>query len=63
MEYENSNSSMGRAMRRLLKDWKEIQENILPNVAAAPLEENMLQWHVNSTLIFSKSNEFSSRTY
>lgn len=35
------------AMRRLLQDLREIQENPIMNVSAAPLEDNMFEWHCN----------------
>ncbi|KNE65212.1 hypothetical protein AMAG_19444 [Allomyces macrogynus ATCC 38327] len=35
------------AVRRLMWDWKELQADPLDHVVAAPLEGNMLEWHVN----------------
>lgn len=36
-----------RAVKRLMKDLKEIREHPLQDVAASPLEDNLLVWHVN----------------
>jgi ubiquitin-protein ligase/stress response protein SCP2 len=35
------------ARKRLLKDHKEIKENPLENVTAAPLDDNLFVWHAN----------------
>ncbi|KAJ3366012.1 hypothetical protein GGF32_007512 [Allomyces javanicus] len=35
------------AMRRLMWDWKELQADPLKHVVASPLEDNLLEWHVN----------------
>ncbi|KNE54310.1 hypothetical protein AMAG_17651 [Allomyces macrogynus ATCC 38327] len=35
------------AVRRLMWDWKELRADPLDHVVAAPLEDNMLEWHVN----------------
>jgi hypothetical protein len=39
-----------RAIARLSRDLKELEENPLPNVAASPLEDNIFVWHANSKL-------------
>eukprot|EP00727_Mastigamoeba_balamuthi_P006281 m51a1_g2272 hypothetical protein (642) ;mRNA; f:358400-361040 len=36
-----------RMVSRLLRDLREVAENPLANVAAAPLEDNLLEWHFN----------------
>ena len=36
-----------RARRRLLRDHKEVLACPTPGVSAAPLEDNIFQWHVN----------------
>lgn len=43
----NQSSRQTKALQRLLKDLKEIEENSLINVAAQPLEDDMFTWHVN----------------
>ncbi|KAJ3373879.1 hypothetical protein GGF31_008764 [Allomyces arbusculus] len=35
------------AVRRLMWDWKELQADPLDHVVAAPLEDNLHEWHVN----------------
>ena len=35
------------AMKRLANDLKELQEQPVENVSAAPLDENMFEWHCN----------------
>ena len=35
------------AMKRLAQDLHELQQQPVDNVSAAPLEENMLEWHCN----------------
>ena len=32
------------ALTRLMRDWKEINENKLPTIFAQPLENDMFQW-------------------
>lgn len=36
-----------KALKRLEKDQHELLESPLPNVSAAPLEDNFLEWHCN----------------
>ena len=35
------------AMKRLAQDLKELEQQPEENVSAAPLEENMFEWHCN----------------
>ena len=40
-----------KAIARLLKDWKEIQDDPLDTVNAAPIEQNMFTYELNKYLI------------
>lgn len=44
---EQAKQSRLNSKQRLLKDWKEIEQNPLPTIYAAPLEKNIYEWHVN----------------
>lgn len=41
------NQQRKRAMKRLMQDYEEIQREPVENVSAAPLDENMFEWHCN----------------
>lgn len=41
------NQQQKRAMKRLMQDYDEIQREPVENVSAAPLEENVFEWHCN----------------
>merc|ERR550539_1099726 len=34
-------------VQRLMRDWKELAKNPIPNCSAMPLESNIREWHVN----------------
>lgn len=42
-----TNPQQKAAMKRLANDLKELQEQPVENVSAAPLDENMFEWHCN----------------
>lgn len=41
------NQQRKRAMKRLMQDYEEIQKEPVENVSAAPLDENVFEWHCN----------------
>ena len=41
------------AIKRLIKDLKELQDNPLPFISASPLENNIFIWHANSSYYFN----------
>ncbi|XP_071156854.1 uncharacterized protein [Mytilus edulis] len=41
------NQQQKRAMKRLMQDYDEIQREPVENVSAAPLDENVFEWHCN----------------
>jgi ubiquitin-protein ligase len=43
------------ALKRLMRDLQELQRSPLPTVSAAPLEEDLFEWHGN-LLATSESN-------
>ena len=42
-----SNLKQKHAIKRLMQDLKELQNEPVENVSAQPLENNMLEWHCN----------------
>ena len=43
----SGNPQKVHCLRRLQKDYKELLERPIPGIAAAPLEENWQEWHIN----------------
>ena len=35
------------AVKRLLRDWEEVRSNPLPTISAAPLQDDLQEWHCN----------------
>lgn len=44
------------AMERLMRDLRELQQNPLSTIHAAPLQDNFLEWHAN--LLAPKSSAY-----
>lgn len=45
--YPNDPGHKVFAIRRLLADLREVQENPLPNICALPVNDNLFEWHGN----------------
>jgi hypothetical protein len=59
---ERSNTvSTKFAMQRLMRDWRDVNEQPLPTVTAAPVYENdFLEWHANMYVELATSLHFTS---
>jgi len=43
----NAQEHSTSCMKRLHREWKELQANPIQNISAVPLEKNFFEWHVN----------------
>jgi hypothetical protein len=49
------------ALKRLMRDWRELQRCPLPTVAAVPLENNFFEWHGN--MLATSESSFCGLVY
>jgi len=49
------------ALKRLMRDWRELQRCPLPTVAAVPLEHNFFEWHGN--MLATSESSFCGLVY
>ena len=54
---------IGRAVRRLLSDFKEIKRHPLRSVTAEPLENDLFEWHCNLTVPTGFSSPYQYSVY
>lgn len=56
-----SSEVKSRALARLVTDLRELEQNPVPSMSAAPLEDNMFVWHCN--LVGSPNTEYAGVSF